>query len=255
MLEARLLVYLKALNLEPLWLMKDKDVVFTNNVNPSPIASNKCSKTVDTREFPVPVDDSISTPQHLEPVSRSDSIHLLPTTPSSLQKNYPSIDSKVAKQKTSETLNKKKIALQLNLGNADTGSLELLTRSQFMTGQKNQTTLLLGFLASHLNQTVSPLSQPAYARLLKDLFKHIGLHSLSTFNHHATSAQNNLVIFPAIKGAILFSRAFEFSIFQQFLQKENIPTLVTEHPLSFLRNPILKKQLWEDINRLFNALD
>lgn len=216
MLSHKLLHYVNALNLEPLWIHK-KHIDSLLSSNSGQQHPPKATYDTQTKE----------------------------QTPDSIFSNLPPTN---VNQKTEETI------INPNQLENEIHKLEIKNRAQFIITKKNNASILIGFLSAHLNQYNHPLYDKSYTRLMNSLLKQLNLSVMDPSLVIRQHDLENQIQYSDIQAILLFSQSFQSSELLRDLQKKNIPILVLEHPCSLLRNPLLKQVMWLKLKQFFIEL-
>lgn len=129
---------------------------------------------------------------------------------------------------------------QKNLQNED-HELEIRTRLQLLSAKKDNKLILLAFLSPTLQKNYLPIEHPHYGQLMKDLLTQLKLTEIKSLSLEEYLQPSDLLW----TKALLFSQSFNSSQLVNDLNRNKISTLVLDHPLSLLRSPHYKKQLWQ----------
>lgn len=130
---------------------------------------------------------------------------------------------------------------QKSLQKNEDQELEIRTRLQLLSAKKDYKLILLAFLSPTLKKNYLPIEHPHYGQLMKDLLTQLKLTEIKSLSVEEYLQPNDLLW----TKALLFSQSFNSSQLVSDLNHNKIPTLVLDHPLSLLRSPHYKKQLWQ----------
>ena len=130
---------------------------------------------------------------------------------------------------------------QNNLQKNEDHELEIRTRLQLLSAKKDNKLILLAFLSPTLQKNHLPTAHPHYGQLVRDLLAQLKLTEIRSLSVEEYVQPSALLW----TKALLFSQSFNSSQLVNDLNRNKTPTLVLDHPLSLLRSPHYKKQLWQ----------